>query len=315
LKTGLITSPRFLDHDPGPGHPESPQRLRAVLEHLEQSGLLNAVARLEPQIKTPEMAGLVHSTDYIQRVEAACAAGARLIDTPDNPICPATYDVAVLAVNAVTRGVDSIMAGKVKNVLVLLRPPGHHAEESQAMGFCFFNNVAVAAAYARRSYDLDRVAIIDFDVHHGNGTQHIFESDSSVLYASLHRYPFYPGTGSEQETGRGEGLGTTVNYPLPAGTGDDIYLDVVRNSLADKVLRFRPDLLILSAGFDAHEWDPLGGMRVTTDGFRSLTRLFRDLAEECCAGRLLSVLEGGYNLKGLSESVQVHLEEFMDRET
>jgi len=183
------------------------------------------------------------------------------------------------------------------------------------MGFCLFNNVAVAARYAQKTYSLDKIAIIDFDVHHGNGTQHSFENDASILYASIHRHPFYPGTGAKEETGWGDGLGTTINYPIEVGLGDDTFLDIVENSLADKVLAFKPDLVILSAGFDAHEYDPIGGMTVTTEGYRRLSGIFVKLADECTGGRLLSVLEGGYHRQALTESVCVHLEELMKEES
>ncbi len=308
MATGLITSRRFLDHDTGPGHPESPRRLTAITDDLETSGLLDKLRVYEPRQKDPSVPALVHSADYISRFEAACINGEPVMDSVDNPICPDTFDVALLAAGASVQAVDCIFSREVENAMVLLRPPGHHAEKNSAQGFCFFNNVAIAAQYARQQYNPERIAIIDFDVHHGNGTQHIFESDPNVLYISLHRYPFYPGTGDKSETGIGAGLGTTVNYPLNAGSGDDIYLDIVKGPLTDRVLGYQPDFLILSSGFDAHELDPLGGMSVTTEGYRRMTREFKRLAVECCRGRLLSVLEGGYDLKGLSESVHAHLE-------
>jgi len=308
MATGIITSRRFLDHHTGPGHPESPRRLVAILDDLETSGLLDKVNVYQPQQKDSSIPALIHSEDYIARFESACINGEPIVDSVDNPICSDTFDVALLAAGSAVQGVGYIFSQEVENLMVLLRPPGHHAERNSAMGFCFFNNVAIAAQYARRQYDLEKIAIIDFDAHHGNGTQHIFESDPNVLYISLHRYPFYPGTGGKSETGIGQGLGTTVNYPLKAGSGDDIYLDIINGSLADKVLSYQPDFLILSSGFDAHELDPLGGMAVTTEGYRRMTHAFKQLAVECCQGRLLSILEGGYDLKGLAESVHVHLE-------
>jgi acetoin utilization deacetylase AcuC-like enzyme len=191
--------------------------------------------------------------------------------------------------------------------MALLRPPGHHAEKEMAMGFCLFNNVAIAARYAQQNYEIEKVAIIDFDVHHGNGTQHIFESDPTVMYASLHQYPFYPGTGTTEETGIGNGKGTTINYPLNYGVGDVEFIDILDNSLSDKVLKYNPDLILVSAGFDAHMDDPIGGLRVTTEGYHTISKTINTLAGEVCDGKIISSLEGGYNLKALAESVAAHL--------
>ena len=286
---------------------EAPERITFILEQLKSSNLLDSLYEIQPETPSRLFPELVHESEYVDRVEKTCRNGHPYIDTLDNPICKNSYDVALLATSAVSVGVDWIFSGKIKNAMAILRPPGHHAEKDRAMGFCLFNNVSIAARYAQKEYKAEKILIIDFDVHHGNGTQHIFEEDSSVLYVSLHRYPFYPGTGSKDETGKGRGLGMTINYPLDAHTGDNNYLDIVNLSLSDKVLKFQPDFIILSSGFDAHEFDPLGGMDVTTQGYGALTEILVKFSEECCGGRILSVLEGGYNLKALAESVEIHL--------
>ena len=307
MTTSLITSERYKNHITGPGFPESPERLEAILEYLESTGLINELDVVEPVRKDKSFCKLVHDDEFIARVRQACELGAPIVDTGDNPISKDSYDTALLAVGGITEAVDKIFTGKTNNALALLRPPGHHAEKEMAMGFCLFNNVAIAARYAQQNYEVERVAIIDFDVHHGNGTQHIFESDPTVMYASLHQYPFYPGTGATEETGIGEGKGTTFNYPLDYGDGDDIFIDIFDNSLSDKILKYNPDLILVSAGFDAHLDDPIGGLNVTTNGFFNMSNILVKLADEVCSGKIVSSLEGGYNLKALAESVEVHL--------
>lgn len=305
--TSLITSEKYKDHITGPGFPESPERLDAILEHLKVTGMINDLDVVEPIRKDKNICKLVHDEEYITRVRQACELGASIVDTGDNPISKDSYDTALLAVGGITEAADKVFSGETNNAVVLLRPPGHHAEKEMAMGFCLFNNVAIAARYAQQNYEVERVAIIDFDVHHGNGTQHIFESDSTVMYASLHQYPFYPGTGAADEKGNGNGKGTTVNYPLNAGAGDNEFIDIFNNSLSDKILKYNPDLIIVSAGFDAHIDDPIGGLSVTTKGFYNISNTIMNLADEVCDGKIISSLEGGYNLRALAESMGAHL--------
>jgi len=285
-----------------------------IHKRIDASPIYDQLKIITPKEGLPDYPLLNHKGSYIQRVKSTCDSGESYIDTYDNPINSHSYDTAMQATGAMISGVDGIFNNEIKNAMALVRPPGHHAEESNAMGFCLFNNVAIAAKYAQKQYHADKVAIIDFDVHHGNGTQHSFENDPSVLYISIHQFPFYPGTGTKDETGWGKGLGATINYPVQAGGGDDVYLNIVENSLADKVLAFQPDFLILSAGFDAHELDPIGGMNVTTEGFKKISNHFVSLSYEYSGGRLLSVLEGGYHLQALSDSVYVHLESLMRNE-
>ena len=305
--TSLITSEKYKDHITGPGFPESPERLDAIIDHLESTGLINDLDIVEPIRKDKNYCKLVHDDQYIKRVREACELGAPLVDTADNPISKNSYDTALLAVGGITEAVDRVFTGKANNAMALLRPPGHHAEKGMAMGFCLFNNVAIAARYAQQNYEVEKVAIIDFDVHHGNGTQHIFESDPTVMYASLHQYPFYPGTGADDEIGIGDGKGTTINYPLNYGVDDDEFIDIFDNSLSDKILKYNPDLIIISAGFDAHIDDPIGGLSVTTKGFYNISNTIMKFADEVCNGKIISSLEGGYNLKAQAESVKAHL--------
>lgn len=307
MVTGLITSEKYKDHITGPGFPESPDRLDAIINHLESTGLINELNVFEPNRKDKKFCQLVHDDDYISRVREACDFGAPIVDTVDNPISKDSYDTALLAVGGITEAVDLVFTEKVNDAMVLLRPPGHHAEKDMAMGFCLFNNVAIAARYAQQNYEVEKVTIIDFDVHHGNGTQHIFEADSTVMYASTHQYPFYPGTGALEENGIGDGKGTTINYPLNYGADDDKFSDIFNNSLSDKILKYNPDLIIISAGFDAHIKDPIGGLNVTTKGFFDISNTIVKLAEEVCDGKIISSLEGGYNIKDLAESVAAHL--------
>lgn len=307
MVTSLITSEKYKYHITGPGFPESPERLDAIIDHLESTGLLNELDVVEPNRKDKSFCKLVHDDEYITRVRQACELGAPIVDTGDNPISKNSYDTALLAVGGITEAVDRVFTGSANNAMALLRPPGHHAEKGMAMGFCLFNNVAIAARYAQQNYEVEKVVIIDFDVHHGNGTQHIFEADPTVMYVSLHQYPFYPGSGSADEIGSGDAKGTTVNYPLNLGVGDNEFIDIFDNSLSDKVLKYNPDLIIISAGFDAHVNDPIGGLRVTTEGYHNISKTITKIAGEVCDGKIISALEGGYNLKALAESVETHL--------
>jgi acetoin utilization deacetylase AcuC-like enzyme len=304
--TSFISHPEYLKHETGRRHPEEPARLTAIIRHLETSGLLAELMQAEPSEPSLEWLTLAHTPEYVRAIEAACRGGVRALD-PDTCISSDSYHAAVLAVGGALLAVDHVMQGSAANAFVALRPPGHHAERERAMGFCLFNNIAIAARYAQKCYGLKRILIVDWDVHHGNGTQHTFEDDPSVLFFSTHQFPFYPGTGRTSERGIGAGLGYTVNVPLAAGCGDHEYQEVFEEVLYPAAQAFEPHLVLVSAGFDAHRDDPLAGMNVTEDGYAHMTAIVRDIAERYCEGRLVSLLEGGYNLEALARSVERHL--------
>jgi acetoin utilization deacetylase AcuC-like enzyme len=304
---GFISHPEYLQHDTGRRHPEEPARLSAIIRHLDSSGTLAQLVHREPSEPDLDWLALAHTPDYIQGVAEACKQGVRALD-PDTYISANSYRAALLAVGGALLAVDEVIEGTVANAFVALRPPGHHAERERAMGFCLFNNITIAARYAQKRYGLKRIMIVDWDVHHGNGTQHAFEDDPSVLFFSTHQFPYYPGTGRASERGTGAGLGYTVNVPLAAGCGDPEYREIFENVLYPAAQAFQPHLILISAGFDAHRDDPLAGMTVTEDGYAYMTTIVRDIAERYCEGRLVSLLEGGYNLEALARSVDRHLQ-------
>ncbi|MEM7310469.1 MAG: histone deacetylase [Planctomycetota bacterium] len=305
-RTGLISHSDCLAHDTGVGHPERADRLRAVLARLEESGLNGELDAIEAPEADLRALAAVHPPEHVQRIEAACARGAAQLDAGDTAVSPGSFRAARLAAGGVVEAVRRVWSGAWRNAFVAVRPPGHHAERDIAMGFCLFNSVAVAAR-ALQAEGAGRVAILDWDVHHGNGTQHLFEADPTVFYASLHQWPLYPGTGAESERGLGDGEGTTLNRPMPAGSGDAEWLGEVERSVLPALEAFAPDFLLLSAGFDAHRMDPLGACVLTTAGYAELSRRVAELAASCCEGRIVSVLEGGYHLDALAESVEAHV--------
>lgn len=310
--TGFIYDPRYLEHDMGAGHPESPQRLRAIMQRLEQSGVAAALARIEPRKAEDEWVTLVHQPKYVAFLNQQAPAQGRLSLDADTSMSPGSLAAAYLAAGAALAGVDAIMAQRAQHVFCAVRPPGHHAEADRAMGFCFFNNVAIAARYVQKRYGLRRVLIVDWDVHHGNGTQHSFDEDPSVLFFSTHQYPHYPGTGRATERGSGAAEGLTINVPMEAGEGDDEYRTVFQKVLVPAADAFKPEFVIISAGFDAHRDDPLASMGLTEAGYADLTAIVAGIAVRHCGGRLLSSLEGGYNLKALSMSVERHIQVLME---
>ena len=306
--TGLVFHPAYLEHDMGAGHPESPNRLRAILQQLERSGTAGRLKRIEPREAEDEWITQIHSPSYVTALKEHRPASGRVALDPDTSMSPGSLSAAYLAVGGALAAVDAIMRGEVNHAFCAVRPPGHHAEAGRAMGFCLFNNVAIAARYAQKKYGLARVLIVDWDVHHGNGTQHSFEQDASVLFFSTHQYPHYPGTGGSTERGRASGEGFTINVPMEAGNGDDEYRAIFSNVLLPAAEAFKPQFVIISAGFDAHREDPLASMGLTEAGYSELTGLVAGIANRYAHGRLLSALEGGYNLTALAASVDAHLQ-------
>jgi acetoin utilization deacetylase AcuC-like enzyme len=295
----LIHSDRFAEHETPPGHPERPERAE-VMDALAARWRERGCEIVAPRAATLEQLARVHDAAHIDRI--ARTAGQAVALDPDTYTSPESFEVALLAAGAAVGAVERVISGPGLAALALVRPPGHHAERDRAMGFCLFNNAAVAAAHGR-ARGLGRVAIMDYDVHHGNGTQHIFEADPNVLYVSTHQFPYYPGTGSAGEIGVGAGRGFTVNLPLEAGAVDEDYRIAFAGVVVPVMRQFKPDLVIVSAGFDAHERDPLGGMRLTTPAFAAMTGELRVVAEECCAGRMVLITEGGYDLHAFGASL------------
>lgn len=310
MRTALVHHPIYERHDTGYGHPEAPRRYTAVMEALrEDETFWSCLTEITPEQASKGMVQAAHTPQHFKRVEAAFENGYDRLDA-DTVISPESFDASLYAAGGAIAGVDAVMQAEAENAFVVVRPPGHHATAERAMGFCLFNNVAVAARHAQNRYkEIDRVAIIDWDVHHGNGTQGIFYDDPSVFFFSMHQYPWYPGTGSRGETGHGRGLGTTTNVPVRAETNADEQKRVFEAAIWDIAKTFKPDLIMISAGFDAHLTDPLGQLRLEDDDYRSMTATLKEWAAETCAGRVVSCLEGGYNLETLGQTVKNHVGE------
>ena len=309
-KTGIVKDERFMDHRPGRFHPETHKRLEAIYAMLEEPEMADLFHETPVRRAEKEELCWVHSPEYVDMVARTEGKDHVSLD-PDTSTSPGSYEAAILAAGGLCEAISMVITGEPDNAFALVRPPGHHAERGRAMGFCLFNNVAVGARYAQERYDLERILVIDWDLHHGNGTQHSFEEEPSILYFSTHQYPYYPGSGAFQEVGRGEGEGFTVNVPLSIGHGDGEYVGIFQRILKPIATQFDPDLVLVSAGFDIYEKDPLGGMRVTPTGFAGLMRSIMDIADECCNGKVVVTLEGGYELGGLRDSVRTVLRELV----
>lgn len=313
-RTGFLYDERFLLHCTGPHHPETPDRLLATWKGIEDGGLLPHLTLIKAVPAHLRWIEAVHSPRHIMRFEEACMLDLGDFDHPDNQICKDTYDIAILAVGGVLEAARLMMQGEIDNAFCAVRPPGHHAEINKAIGFCYFNNVAIAARYLQTEWGVERVGIVDFDVHHGNGTQHIFESDPSVFFYSIHEHPTFcfPGTGREFETGYGDGLGFTLNSPMLPGHGDKEYMECVERDMIPALDRFKPEVILVSAGFDAHREDDMSDINLSTEGFSWLMQKIVEVADAYAGGRVISVLEGGYCLERLPELLANHVRILLD---
>ncbi len=309
---GVVWDPVFREHVTDAGLPEHPRRIEALYRRLADPSVAGRFTRISPPMADDAEILRIHSADYLQRVKATAAQGQRSLSA-DTLTCGRSYAVAAMAAGGAVEAVRQVADGVVDHALVVARPPGHHAERSRAMGYCIFNNVAIAAMAARTALGFERVMVVDWDLHHGNGTQHAFERDPTVFFFSSHQFPFYPGTGHLTETGLGAGEGTTMNVPLARGFGDGEFLALYRHLLVPAAMAFNPQLILVSAGFDIHAADPLGGMRMTSAGFAALSRLILEVARDCCGGRAVFCLEGGYDAAAVADSVLAMLDELTGR--
>ena len=309
-KTGFLYDDKYQQHLTGNYHPEIPDRLPAVYKGIQGAGLLEQLILIKAVPADLKWVETVHDPHYIKRLQEACTRGDNIFDSPDNQMCPATYEVSLLAVGGVLEATRMVMAGELDNAFCAVRPPGHHAEVNTAMGFCYFNNVAIAARYIQKKWGIERVGIVDFDVHHGNGTQHIFERDPTVFYYSIHQHPTfaYPGTGREFERGKDAGHGFTKNSPMLPGQGDTEYKKVLQRDLVPVFADFKPQVILVSSGFDGHIEDNMSDIKLTTEGFTWIIKTIVDMAAEYAQGRLMSVLEGGYSIRRLPELARNHVE-------
>jgi acetoin utilization deacetylase AcuC-like enzyme len=309
-KTGYLYDERYLLHETGEYHPESPERLVMIHKGIREAGLLDHVAQIKAKRAKRKWIETVHDPAYIDRFGDACITNKRMFDHPDNQMCPETFETAHLAVGGILRTIDMLMAGEIDNAFCAVRPPGHHAERDRALGFCYFNNVAIAARFLQQKYGIGKVGIIDFDVHHGNGTQNIFEQDPTVFYYSIHEHPSfaYPGTGREFEYGTGAGYGFTKNNPVLPGQGDKEYTELVQRHMLNDFEHFEPEFILVSAGFDGHQDDMMSDIKLSTEWYTWMMKEIVALADRHCRGRVVSVLEGGYCLERLPELAANHVE-------
>jgi acetoin utilization deacetylase AcuC-like enzyme len=313
-RTGFLYDERYLLHKTGPYHPEVPERLNAIYQGVSQAGLLPKLTLIKASRAEMKWIEAVHDRNYIERFSQACVSGKNVFDHPDNQMCGQTYETALLAVGGILVAVDMVMNGTLDNVFCAVRPPGHHAEAGAALGFCYFNNVAIAARYLQNHWKIGKVGIIDFDVHHGNGTQHIFERDATVFYYSIHQHPSfaYPGTGREFEHGAGPGSGYTKNSPMLPGQGDQAYMDQILSTLLVDFEKFEPEVILVSTGFDAHVDDDMSDINLSTEWFTWMIKNIVEMADKYSNGRLISVLEGGYALRRLPDLARNHVEALLN---
>ena len=308
--TVIIYDDIYLKHDTGPDHPENSARIINTIEHLRSANCWQKLDIKKPRAATEAEVSAIHSTSQIEQIAEIARSGGGYLD-PDTYVSSDSYEAALNAAGAPLTAIDLIMDKKVDNAFCLVRPPGHHATPEKGMGFCLFNNVAIAAKYIQSRYSLDRIVIIDWDVHHGNGTQDAFYDDPSVMYFSMHRYPFYPGTGAEEETGKDSGSGFTINIPLSYNTEPQEYLKFFEDILEKRIIPFNPQFILISSGFDAYRLDPISGLSLEASDYNKLTKLTQNIAKDCCDGRIVSCLEGGYHLLDLPKCIEEHLNGLM----
>lgn len=307
MSCGLAYDSFFEKHLTGPGHPERPERTSRVYEEMTKAGMIEKAVKLQAQACKEEYLELAHKREYLAQAKKDIEEGLKSLSTGDTQVSMKSWEVALLATGGVLHAVSQVVKGKIGRAFCLTRPPGHHATPSKGMGFCIFNHVALAARFAQEELGIGKVLIVDWDVHHGNGTQDVFYEDETVMFLSTHQSPWYPGTGSKEETGKGKGLGYTLNFPFPAGSGrHEIVEGAFGLDLPKKIKNFRPELILISAGFDSRRGDPLGQFRLSDKDFSDLTRLIVGLAKEHCGGKVVSVLEGGYDLAGLAKGCLAH---------
>lgn len=310
-KTGIVKDSRYLQHASGGWNPERSERLMAVHEMLDNPHMSWKYVGIDPREASHDEIASVHTPAYINYIAETAGKDCVFLDA-DTVANADTYDIARLAAGGLMNAIDAVINREADNAFAFVRPPGHHADAGNSAGFCVFNNIAIGAMHAMKKYGMTRILIADWDLHHGNGTQDIFYSDRRVLYFSTHQYPLYPGTGGLQEVGRGEASGYTVNVPLKKGAVNGTFVSAFRNILAPIAQAFNPELILVSAGFDPHYQDPLGGMRATPEGFAALARVLLNIADHCCSGRVVAVLEGGYHVTALTRSIKATLEEMFD---
>ncbi|HSF09454.1 MAG TPA: histone deacetylase [Nitrospirales bacterium] len=311
-RVGYVSHPAYERHEMGRSHPESPERLRAIRAQLESSGTWSRLHQVAPRRAERKWIELVHDSSYVESLERRSPSIGYVSLDPDTSMCPGTLEAAYLAVGGGLAAADAIMNHEIDQAFCAVRPPGHHAEADQAMGFCFLNTIAIAARYLQQQYGLQRIMIVDWDVHHGNGTQQAFYDDPAVLFFSTHQAPFYPGTGRATEIGAGQGKGLTINVPLSGGQGDEEYREIFQKVLVPAAEHFQPECILISAGFDGHRDDPLASMALTEQGYADMTTIVSKIAKKFASGRILSCLEGGYQLKALAGSVDRHLQALLD---
>lgn len=313
-KTAYLYNEIYLEHDTGSGHPERSERLLAIDDKLKSNSFYEELLKVEIKKADYKYIKMIHDEHYIDRVKSEIERGVIYLDSMDTVVCSRSFEVALYAVGGCLNMCDTVMGGEVNTGFCSVRPPGHHAESNYAAGFCIFNNIAICAKYLQSEHNINRVAVVDWDVHHGNGSQHSFYSDPSVYYISLHQSPHYPGTGISNETGIGEGEGYTLNIPMKAGSGDKEYLDAFDEVIIGELERFKPEIILISAGFDAHEFDPLSSIRLSSNMYYQFTRLLQGIARKHSEGRIIAILEGGYNLDSLAEGAKGVIQAFIDEQ-